>query len=65
MFSFWDQMFGSAKFSHAYLEEYDLQVKTDDSWTTAYLYPAMKSTDNKSELAAGFAKTQVQLKRLF
>ena len=71
MFSFWDQLFGTAKFTHAYPREYGLQVRTHDSWTSAYLYPAIKSKDNNSELAAGFKKDssstkeplEVQLKK--
>lgn len=50
MFSFWDQMFGTATFTRAYPEELGLDRPTDDSWAAAYLYPAVTSADPESEL---------------
>lgn len=56
MFSIWDQLFGTAKFTRAYPEKYGLQKKTNDKWTAAYLYPLVKSEDDNSELANGYNK---------
>ena len=56
MFSFWDQLFGTAKFTSGYPTSYGLQKKTDDRWAAAYLYPFIKSKDIKSELGTGFKK---------
>jgi sterol desaturase/sphingolipid hydroxylase (fatty acid hydroxylase superfamily)/CDGSH-type Zn-finger protein len=57
MFSFWDQLFGTARFQNSYPKEYGLQQKTNDPWTASYFYPFVKSPDIKSEWSAGFKKT--------
>ena len=49
MFSFWDQLFGTATFQSSYPAHYGLQKKTDDPWTAAYFYPFVTSMDTKSE----------------
>ena len=56
MFSIWDQLFGTALYTHQFPTEYGLQTKTTDHWTAAYLYPAVRSSDPKSELAPSFSK---------
>lgn len=54
MFSIWDQLFGTALFTHRFPHSYGLQTKTVDHWTAAYLYPAVASMDEKSVLSRGF-----------
>ena len=56
MFSIWDQLFGTASFVHAYPTEYGLENDPKEHWATAYLYPAVKSKDPKSELSSAYQK---------
>ncbi len=49
MFSFWDQLFGTATFQTSYPTHYGLQKKTSDPWTSAYFYPFVTSPDNQSD----------------
>ncbi|MGB2244790.1 MAG: sterol desaturase family protein [Flavobacteriaceae bacterium] len=49
MFSFWDQIFGTAKFQTTYPKHYGLHKKSNDPWTAAYFYPFIKSPDQQSE----------------
>lgn len=49
MFSFWDQLFGTATFQTSYPSEYGLQKKTNDPWTSAYFYPFVTSPDKQSD----------------
>lgn len=57
MFSIWDQLFGTAKFTRRYPTEMGLVQPTDDHWTASYLYPLVTSQDERSEIAKGFTKT--------
>ena len=69
MFSLWDQLFGTAHYSHQFPTEYGLQKATEDHWSASALYPLVKSTDAQSELHGEFKKlpttsaepTQVEL----
>lgn len=56
MFSFWDQLFGTATFVHAYPIEIGLDRPTEDDWASAYLYPAVTSQDPASELHRSFER---------
>ena len=56
MFSIWDQLFGTATYTHQFPREYGLQTPTSDSWQSAYLYPLISSDDPASELARDFQK---------
>ena len=49
MFSFWDQLFGTATFQRSYPKQYGLQKKTNDPWTSAYFYPFLTSPDKQSD----------------
>lgn len=53
MFSFWDQLFGTAKFSHAFPEDknYGLQVNKKEPWYVQSFYPFIKSDDPESEIS--------------
>jgi sterol desaturase/sphingolipid hydroxylase (fatty acid hydroxylase superfamily)/CDGSH-type Zn-finger protein len=61
MFSIWDQLFGTAKFAHAFPTEYGIPNDPKDSWQSAVFYPFIKSDKTGSELAADyvFEKTTV------
>jgi len=56
MFSFWDQLFGTATFNHAFPKSYGLQNNTPDTWAEAYLYPVIQSKNIQSELSKTFRK---------
>ncbi|HAS44698.1 MAG TPA: hypothetical protein DCS93_29740 [Microscillaceae bacterium] len=55
MFSIWDQLFGTAIFRDSFPTKYGLPRPTQDAWAAAYLYPFVKSKDEQSELASGYA----------
>ena len=54
MFSFWDQLFGSAKFVHAFPKAYGLQTDLKDNWAAHTFYPIVTSDKQGSELSKDF-----------
>lgn len=54
MFSIWDQLFGSATFSHAFPTEYGILNDPNDSWTSQTFYPLITSDKQGSEISRGF-----------
>lgn len=54
MFSFWDQLFGSAKFTHSFPTEYGLQTDMKDDWTAHMFYPLVVSDKTGSELSRDY-----------
>ena len=54
MFSFWDQLFGSAKFAHAFPIAYGLPNNTKDSWASQVFYPVIASDKPNSEIARDY-----------
>jgi sterol desaturase/sphingolipid hydroxylase (fatty acid hydroxylase superfamily)/CDGSH-type Zn-finger protein len=54
MFSFWDQLFGTATFVHTYPTAYGIEDDPQDGWAAQTLYPLVKSDKPGSELAADF-----------
>ncbi len=56
MFSIWDQIFGSAIYSHQFPRDYGLPNDPKEHWTAAYFYPVVASPDPKSEISRGFNK---------
>ena len=54
MFSFWDQLFGTAKFVHDFPTEYGLPHDPQDSWASHTFYPLVTSDKPQSEIAKGF-----------
>lgn len=54
MFSFWDQLFGSAKFTHTFPAEYGLPNDTQDSWQSHVFYPLVASDKSSSEISRNF-----------
>lgn len=58
MFSIWDQLFGTAKFTRKFPTEYGIENDPKEHWTAAYLYPAVTSKDPKSEISRGYKKNK-------
>lgn len=56
MFSLWDQMFGTAKFTGKFPTELGLMNDPKEEWTAAYFYPAIKAKNPNSEISKGFRK---------
>lgn len=56
MFSIWDQVFGSAIYSHQFPTEYGLPNDPKEHWTAAYFYPVVASADPNSEISRGYNK---------
>jgi sterol desaturase/sphingolipid hydroxylase (fatty acid hydroxylase superfamily)/CDGSH-type Zn-finger protein len=54
MFSIWDQLFGTAKFTHAFPTAYGIPNDPKDNWQSAVFYPLITSDKPHSELAADF-----------
>ncbi len=61
MFSIWDQLFGTAKFTRQFPTEYGLQTDPKEPWTAAYLYPLVAADDPKSEISRGFEKNSTAI----
>ncbi|MEZ4884037.1 MAG: sterol desaturase family protein [Chitinophagales bacterium] len=58
MFSIWDQLFGTAKFTRQFPEEYGILNDPKEHWSAAYLYPLVAAEDPKSEISRGFQKNK-------
>ncbi len=56
MFSIWDQLFGTATFSHQFPTKYGLENDPKETWKAAYFYPFIKSKKIESELHKDFQK---------
>ena len=56
MFSIWDQMFGTAKFTRLFPSEIGLVNDPKDKWTASYFYPLIASDKPESEISRGFNK---------
>lgn len=56
MFSIWDQLFGTAKFTRQFPTELGLVNDPKDKWTASYFYPLIASDKPESEIARGFKK---------
>ena len=61
MLSIWDQMFGSAKFTHAFPTKYGLENDKKESWAAHTFYPIITSNIEGSEISDNykFEKTTV------
>jgi sterol desaturase/sphingolipid hydroxylase (fatty acid hydroxylase superfamily)/CDGSH-type Zn-finger protein len=61
MFSIWDQLFGSAKFTRQFPTDYGVQDDPHDAWTAQCFYPLVASDKPTSELSRAyvFEKTTV------
>ena len=56
MFSIWDQLFGTAKFTRQYPTELGLVNDPKDNWSASYFYPLIASDKPESEIARSFTK---------
>jgi sterol desaturase/sphingolipid hydroxylase (fatty acid hydroxylase superfamily)/CDGSH-type Zn-finger protein len=56
MFSIWDQLFGTAKFTRQFPTELGLMNDPKDKWTASYLYPFVATDKPESELAKNHVK---------
>jgi sterol desaturase/sphingolipid hydroxylase (fatty acid hydroxylase superfamily)/CDGSH-type Zn-finger protein len=56
MFSIWDQLFGTAKFTRQFPVELGLVNNPNDKWTASYFYPLIASDNAESEISRGFTK---------
>jgi sterol desaturase/sphingolipid hydroxylase (fatty acid hydroxylase superfamily)/CDGSH-type Zn-finger protein len=54
MFSIWDQVFGSAYYSHQFPSEYGLQADPKDNWASHVFYPLVMSKKPGSEISKGY-----------
>lgn len=56
MFTFWDQLFGSATFTRKYPTDLGLQSDTNDKWHAHTFFPLSHAENPNSEIAKGFKK---------
>lgn len=56
MFSIWDQLFGTAKFTRRFPTDLGLVNDPKDAWTASYFYPLVASEKPGSEISRGFSK---------
>ena len=56
MFSLWDQLFGTAKFTRKFPSSLGLQREVNDKWTAQLLYPIVLSEDINSEISKNYEK---------
>lgn len=61
MFSIWDQLFGTATFTHDYPKAYGIPNDPMDDWSSQSFYPLIKSNKDGSEISDSytFNKTTV------
>lgn len=60
MFSIWDQLFGTAKFTRQFPTELGLVNDPKEKWTAAYFYPIVTSEKPESELSRGYQKSDTR-----
>ncbi len=56
MFSIWDQLFGTAKFTRRFPTSLGLVNDPRDGWAASYFYPVIASDREGSEISRGFVK---------
>ena len=56
MFSLWDQLFGTAKFTRQFPTEYGLVNDPKDKWTASYFYPVVTSDKVGSEISKDYKR---------
>ena len=54
MFSIWDQIFGTAKFTGQFPSELGLMNDPQEGWAVCYFYPLLTSDKTQSELSKNF-----------
>ena len=58
MFSIWDQLFGTAKFTRLYPTELGLPNDPKDNWASNLMYPLVTSSREGSEISKGHQRTK-------
>ena len=58
MFSIWDQIFGTAKFTRRYPTELGLPNDPKDSWASNIFYPLLKSDKEGSEISKTYTRNK-------
>lgn len=61
MFSLWDQLFGTAQFTHAFPQEYGLENNPKEKWTASYFYPFVAAVDPENELSRDYVKKDTRI----
>ena len=61
MFSLWDQLFKTAKFTRQYPTQLGLVNDPKDTWAPSYLYPFVTSDKSNSELSKNFSKPDTRV----
>jgi len=61
MFSLWDQLFGTAKYTDKFSTELGLMNDPKEKWTASYFYPLLASENPKSELSRGYVKEMTNI----
>jgi sterol desaturase/sphingolipid hydroxylase (fatty acid hydroxylase superfamily)/CDGSH-type Zn-finger protein len=56
MFSIWDQLFGTAKFTRKYPTDLGLPNDPKDNWASNFLYPMVTSSKEGSEISKGYKR---------
>jgi sterol desaturase/sphingolipid hydroxylase (fatty acid hydroxylase superfamily)/CDGSH-type Zn-finger protein len=56
MLTIWDQLFGTATFTHQFPTEYGLPNDPKEPWYETFAYPFLKSKNKNSELSEEFKK---------
>ena len=56
MFSMWDQIFGTAKYTRQFPTDYGLVNDPKDKWTASYLWPIVGSDKPGSEIARDYKR---------
>ena len=56
MFSIWDQLFSTAKFTRQFPKDYGIPNDPKEHWAPAYFYPAIAAGDPASEISRGYKK---------
>jgi CDGSH-type Zn-finger protein len=56
MFSFWDQLFGTALYTRKFPVEMGLQTDPNDPWIANWMFPFVRSNVSGSEISGGFVK---------
>ena len=56
MFSLWDQLFGTAKYTRQFPTDYGLVNDPKDKWTASYFYPIVTSDKPGSEISSDYKR---------
>ena len=63
MFSFWDQLFGTALFTRKFPVEVGMQIHPNDPWLANWMFPIVTSNVKGSEISSGFEKRRCAVEK--